>query len=438
MAVRMGIGPAVIQAAELSDDDADFALTFSILMGGTATGVVWIASPAIAALFAKPELTPVLRAVGVSLLFTAVSSTSIGLLSRSMRFKEIAVLESIAYVIGSGVVGITAAYLGFGVWSLVAALLTNSGLKALIAALRAARRIRLRTSLAKRMQLIRFGSRFSLNSFLDYLVANLDTMIAGRLFTADLVGLYNRAFMIANLPMQMLVSSLTRVMYSTFSKLQTDRVRLASAELRLLAVVGSLTMTICLGMIPAAREIILVLLGPQWLGSVRVLQILLVAVPMNFMSHVLALTFDAVGELKRKTRIQSINLVVLGIALFLLYPLGIAGIAIAIALLEAFRFGFYVTENMKVFDVSYGAIGKVILESIVPGAIALLAIGVTSDILSSANPFLALSLEIAAGALIAFVFFWTHIPRRLGLPRSEEISIWVRRFLVDALERADG
>jgi len=66
---RMGLGSAVVQKPELSDEEIRASSTAGIVMGLACLAVLWLLAPAIAVLFRAPTLTPVLRALGVSFVF---------------------------------------------------------------------------------------------------------------------------------------------------------------------------------------------------------------------------------------------------------------------------------------------------------------------------------------------------------------------------------
>ena len=435
---RLGLGSALVQAEQVSDRDVDFALTLSVLLGAVTAASIWIASPLISNIFREPRLTFVIQIVGISMVFTAVSSTLIGLLTREMKFKQIAIVETVASIGGSGLVGITAAALGLGVWSLVLATLTAGGLKTLGSVLALARRFRPRLAFSEHRRLVNFGSRFSVNSLLEYFSGNLDTIVAGRVLTSNFVGLYNRAFMVANLPMQMVVSSITRVMFPSFSRLQSDRKRLSEAELKLFALVGSLTMSICLGMIPAARNIVLVLLGDQWTGAIDVLRILLLAVPLNFMAHVLSLTMDSAAELKRKTRVQAWVLVVFVVLLVVLSGSGMTGIAWAVVVSELFRLILYALETTRIFGYAPAVIAWPMLGIVLPGVVVWGAISLVSVLGNELPPLVGLLLQMGTGAAAVVVFFWVNVPKYLGLDVNASVGATARRLARERLGGGDS
>ena len=71
----------------------------------------------------------------------------------------------------------------------------------------------------------------SLISFFEAIASNLDTLIIGRFIGATSLGIYNRAFMLVNLPMYYLTTSFSRVLFPSFSRIQAEFPRLKKAYL---------------------------------------------------------------------------------------------------------------------------------------------------------------------------------------------------------------
>src|SRR5919198_152848 len=126
----MGLAPALVQKPDLSRDEIRASSTAGIAIGLACLAVVWILAPAIATLFRQPAVVPVLRALGVSFVFTGWSMTGLGLMRRELRFRTLSLISVGTYVFAYLVVGVGLALLGAGVWSLVAASVTSTAAQA--------------------------------------------------------------------------------------------------------------------------------------------------------------------------------------------------------------------------------------------------------------------------------------------------------------------
>src|SRR5688500_2414099 len=113
-----GFGAAIVQRAELEPEHLDTAFWINILTGILLTVGLIAASGLVAATFDEPRLAPILKWLSFSFILSSLTSTQVSILQRKLAFTNLAARSLIATVVG-GVVGISMAFAGFGVWSLV-------------------------------------------------------------------------------------------------------------------------------------------------------------------------------------------------------------------------------------------------------------------------------------------------------------------------------
>src|SRR5688572_7347173 len=113
-----GFGAAIVQRSELEPEHLDTAFWINIVTGILMTIGLIAASGFIASIFEEPRLAPVLRWLSIIFILSSLSSTQISILQRKLAFKSLATRSLVATAVG-GVVGMTMAFAGFGVWSLV-------------------------------------------------------------------------------------------------------------------------------------------------------------------------------------------------------------------------------------------------------------------------------------------------------------------------------
>ena len=119
-----GFGTAIVQRAELQRSHLDTAFWTNMIFGVTMTLVSIGASGLIAGLFDEPDLAEIVRWLSPVFIFAGLSGVQQAILKRELAFKKLALREILAIVAG-GIVGVVLAFLGFGVWSLVAQTLTK-------------------------------------------------------------------------------------------------------------------------------------------------------------------------------------------------------------------------------------------------------------------------------------------------------------------------
>lgn len=403
---QMGIGPAIVQKTSLTDVDIRVAFTLSVSLGCIAAGVVYTLAPGIGQWLGNIPLIDVIRLLTISFVLGGLSTVPIFLLRRKQRFKAIAFVESVSYVLGYGTFGVLLAINEAGVWSLVGAALCQALLVYLLSYLLVRHPMLPIFDRNAIKHFYNFGSRYSIIGFLEFVGSNLDTLIIGKVLGDAATGIYNRAFMLANLPVQNIVNSLTKVMFPILSEVQHDRSKIGQVYLVFLFLVGSITGAICFGMIPAARDLIMTLLGEKWKEAIPVLQTLAVAVPFVFLSHISGIVLDALGMLRPKLQIQSASIVVLISMMYIFFSAGLVGFALAVVIAEVFKFFVYLWLMRSLFGFSFAILARIIIYISCITGLVTTAIFLASSItvLGEISHWAGLILEIGIGGMCLFVF----------------------------------
>ncbi len=308
---EMGLGQALIQKEELEDDEVRAAFTSSLLLGGMITAGIFFAAPALSVLFSTPDVVPVARALAFSLLLTAVGLTSANLLRRQLRFKVIAIIDIASYVVAYMIVGLVLALTGFGVWSLVAASLTQVGLRAIASMAMARHGYRPLLAIKRLRSLYSVGGRISVISGLEYIGQAIIVVIIGRNAGQGPLGQYNRATLLIDLPLQNLTFGLAGVLFPTISRVQGDTARVRRAYLQSVRIVAAVLIPLGAGVAVAAPQIVEVVLGDQWGTAALLLPALAGASCLAALSFFGGITSEALGALNTKMALQATYVVVL-------------------------------------------------------------------------------------------------------------------------------
>ncbi|WP_034389017.1 lipopolysaccharide biosynthesis protein [Deinococcus sp. YIM 77859] len=331
----LGIGQAIVQKPELTETDIRAGFTSSLLLGALVTVIAWCLAPLAGRFYDLPELVPVFRVYAGAYLLNALIVLSSSLLRRSLRFRPLVTAELTSYILGHGVIGLGTAYLGFGALSVALSALAQAIIQTVF--LYAATRHSLRLTLRREAYrpLYAFGTRVTVVNFLEFLSANLDTLLLGRLYSPTALGLYSRSYNTVSGPALNFAGSLTRVLAPSFSAVQTEPERLRrayhSALLALMLVMGCVSG----GIVVAAPEIVRVLLGPQFLEAVPLLRIFGLLLPFLVTSNLSGVLAEATARLGAKIRIQLVYFLGLLLAFWTTYRLGGSVVAIALTLLAA-------------------------------------------------------------------------------------------------------
>lgn len=259
----MGLSWATIQRRDLGT-----AQVSNLFWINAASGVVlWLAcvlvAPWVAGFYQRPELQAVTAVMGASFLLGGLAVQPFALMRRRMQFRSIALIE-LAAVIAAAASAIIAAMQGLGYWALVVQALVGQGLRLLLAWRPAGLELLAPRSGVGTRSMVAFGGLLALNGVLIYAARTLDSVLIGRVWGAEPLGYYTRAYFLMLLPSTLATSVIANLMVPTLSALQDQPQRFGDAYRRAVAVVAFIGCPLAVGLALTAHEAVRLVYGPDW------------------------------------------------------------------------------------------------------------------------------------------------------------------------------
>lgn len=285
--INSGFSSALIRKKNCTDKDYSTVFIFNLIVGILFVILLQIAAKPISIFFNEPELIKLIKVFSLVLIIDSISIIQRTILTKRVDFKLQAKISVIASVI-SGIISISLAYYGYGVWSLVfqrvSKQIVNSSLLWLL------NKWYPKLIFCKKsfQELFGFGSKLLLSGLIDNLYRNIYYLVIGKFFSATDLGYYTRANEFSSLPSQHLNGIIGKVSYPILSMIQDDIGRLKLNYTRLIRSTMFLTFILMMGMAATSESIIIVLIGEQWRDSIIYLQ-LLCFVGMMYPLHALNL-----------------------------------------------------------------------------------------------------------------------------------------------------
>jgi len=323
-----GLSSAAIQRAEVTDDQASTLFWINLAVGAF-LGVLALASaPVVAAFYREPRLVGVTAALAAGFLFNAAGVQHGVILQREMRFTALAVINTIALILGSAA-GIGGALAGYGYWSLVAMTIMlplASTIGVWIATGWIPGPPRRRSGIRSMMK---FGSLLTANGLVCYIAYNLDKVLLGRVWGVDALGMYGRAYTLINIPTDNLNAAAGEVAFSALSRLQHDPQRLKSYFLKGYSLVLAMTIPITIACSFFADDVVYVVLGPKWMAAANIFRLLAPTTLTFAIVNPLGWLISSLGLAARGLRMALVITPVMIAGYFVGLPYGPAGVAIA-------------------------------------------------------------------------------------------------------------
>ena len=269
--IQGGFSNALIRKQD--SDDLDYSSVFytNLLISIVLYIVLFFTAPLIAEFYELPILKNVLRVMSLTIIIGTYTSMQNVILAKKMMFKRL-FLSSFGAIIASGIVGVTIAYLGYGIWALVAQQVTYTVMTAIIMTFTVKWRPKLMFSFERLKSLFKFGWKLLLSSLLDVGYSNIYSLVIGKQYSPADLAYWNRGKQFPALIVDNINGSIGAVMYPVYATLQDDLPKLKSAVRRSIKTSAYLVFPLMAGLAVCAEPVVQLLLGDKWIFCVPFLQ----------------------------------------------------------------------------------------------------------------------------------------------------------------------
>ena len=270
--VQSGFNTALIQKKDADDEDFSSVFYLSLFVAGLLYVVLFLTSPFISVFYRSPQLILILRVLSVTLFFGAFNSIQNAYVARNMMFKKL-FFSSLGAIIISGTVGIATAYLGWGVWALVAQQLTNQLAVTLILWFTVKWRPKLLFSIEKVKVLFSFGWKLLASSLINTLYMEIRSLIIGKIYIPAMLGFYDRGQQIPKVIVSNIDGAIQSVMLPALASQQDDKKRVKAMMRRAIMTSSFIMFPMMVGLAVVAEPVVKIILTDKWLPAVPFLQI---------------------------------------------------------------------------------------------------------------------------------------------------------------------
>lgn len=270
--VDSGMGNALIQKKDADDLDFSSVFYFNMVICTIMYMIMFVSAPLIAAFYNKPELVSIVRVLSLILIISGVKNVQQAYVSKNMLFKKF-FFSTLGGTIGAAAVGIAMAYLGCGVWALVAQMLFNAIVDTCILWITVKWRPKKMFSFHRLKNLFSFGWKLLVSSLLDTVYNDLRQLIIGKMYSSGDLAFYNQGKKFPNLIVTNINTSIDSVLLPTMAKEQDDSERVKQMTRRAIKTSTYLMMPIMMGLAVCAEPLVALILTEKWLPCVPFLRI---------------------------------------------------------------------------------------------------------------------------------------------------------------------
>ncbi len=303
---QSGLGMALIQKSDATDRSYSTAWWLSLGLAAVLYIAVFLGAPSIATFYSMPDLAVYVRVLGLAVFFNSANSIQRSFLQRSLNFKSIFVATTIA-ALGSGVVGIVLAVLGFGVWALVAQSLLQSVLSCVVMWVEVSWKPALVFEVEEAKSLFGYGWKICITGILNVFYSGISELVLGRACTAGELGLYSQGRKYPQAAIGVMTNSIANVLFPMFSAIKDDSDALYAAIKRGLTLGTFIVAPMSLLAAVVAEPVVALLLTEKWLACVPVFQLTCVANAFLMLQLVNLRVYMALGDSALYMRLQIVK-----------------------------------------------------------------------------------------------------------------------------------
>lgn len=266
---ELGLGPAIIQRKDLDDNDIATLFNLSLVIALAFSALFALFAYIVADFYENAVYISVCQLLSISVFFSIANIVPLAMLRKNKLFMHIALIQLIVNIF-SGVITVYLALKGLSYYSIVIRNVVQSGLTFLFMYHYAKLRMKPVFDI-KVIQSIFYYSSFQFGfGLINYLSKNIDKFSIGKFMSAQSLGFYDIAYKLMLYPVENLAHVITPVLHPVLSEHSTNIDLVYDSYKKVVHLLLLIGMPLSVFLFFTSREIILIVYGPKWEGSVPV------------------------------------------------------------------------------------------------------------------------------------------------------------------------
>lgn len=401
-----GLAAALIHRQDLRDSDKSTVFWIQFAGGCVMSLAFLLGSNALARFFHDPALAPLYRAFSVIFALQSLGIVQGTMLRRDGRFRYLAIVTTTGTIV-SGVLAVSLALAGFGVWALLWQIVCGTAVSVCLYWSGSRWRPSFTLDAAAARELGGYGIYLLGNSSLNYWLRNGDNLLIGRYLGAAPLGLYSRAYTLMLLPISNISNVFSQVMFPALARLQDDPVAFKSLYLRSVRTIAFAAFPMMVGMWLLSRQFVLILYGAKWSGMIPLLQILSLLGPIQAIVFPVGWIYTSLGR-TRDQLLLSIPLIgTFALAMWIGIAYGIYGVTLAYAVWNVCAAIANILLANRILRMKPFEMIAVTARTVLATAVMALVVRATDVLIFASAPLVINAIgNIAVGAVTFFAAAW--------------------------------
>ena len=260
---ELGLTIGIIHKQDITDKQYSSIYWLNISVSVIMFGVLWSLTPLLSAFYDEPILNYVIPLLGIQILLNAFGKMFQTIKTKNLEFNFLAQVRIASILLGF-IVTIITAYIGWGVYSLVAGQLAQVATNQMVFAFEGHReqKILFYCNIREISDFIKIGFYNLGAQILDVVSSRIDVFLIGKFFSMDELGIYNIAKDLILKPCLMIFSIVNNVAAASFAKLQNDLIIIQHNYSLMLSLIAFISFPLYIGLFVFSDSIVSILYDP--------------------------------------------------------------------------------------------------------------------------------------------------------------------------------
>lgn len=366
-----GIVWSIVREKFIKNEEVVNLFWINTLLGLSLTLLCFFSSNYISEFYNQPELNSILEWFSLIFLITGISTPYQMWIKRKMEFKKLTLIQFFSTFIGGGL-ALYFAYNNYGYWTLIILNLSKASLLLIFLFFFTDMPKGFYKLNIKIKHLIKFGLGLMGFSIVNYLARNLDNVLIGKYLGIEELAFYAKAYFLMFLPSTLSTGALSGLMISILSKYQDDNKKFQLIYSKMLRAIFLITLPLTGYFLIFPQDPINLLYGPNWTGSILLLQLLGIATITQPLYNTMGWTYTAVGKSKEMFKWGLFSSALLSVSFIIGIQWGAEGIAMSYSItMGLFIFIYGLIKAHEISNISFTKTFKMLIPVCIIGIISL-------------------------------------------------------------------
>ena len=261
--IDSGFSQTLIRKANATAEDFKAVFRFNLIASLALYAILTATTPWVASYYGWELIRKVAPVLYLLLPLNALCVIQNTIMVKEFRFAQLSTIIFFSSLI-SGILAIVMALTGFGIWSLVGQRVSMMATKAILLWWKSPWRWRRDIKTGSLKEMTPYSLRLIATDMITAIYNNIAQLFIGKIYSADMLGYYNQAQKLKDMPVNATMQSIQSVTFPALAKISDNPTKFDEGYRRVLMLTAFIMLPVMTGLIATADDIYMLLLKPQW------------------------------------------------------------------------------------------------------------------------------------------------------------------------------